>query len=349
MTGKLYLGEIKKILRPKVVLTLCIVFIIFFIIFAIVYNINWENTLMQAMEQLGDTQYSSYMEIFEESNIFKNLTAESVESYIEVFQNEYQISIKDGNGLDYYYKGVLTMLDYVKEHNLYGQTLNIAGYNVFIKSTAEDFALAYFSVVLGILIIYSVVAMAGLYLDEYKSGTIKLIMIRPLTRNRLTWAKILAMFTLLLGFLGITTLIGYLYGLAAFGSAGKSAVYIIFNARKVFVASYSFYVFIKLLFGSLSLLSFGMLSFCIGTLLRKKTSAILIGLVISLGIIANILSFLKIGRFLFSVNADLSNYFGLTYNLPHKANFFIAMPLFIVYNLIFYLSTFLVTNKRDII
>lgn len=349
MFGKLFLGELKKILRPKTLLILSILFVIFFVIFALIYNINIEATML-SVEETGNETLDEYIDLInQESQLFKDVTAENIDGYITVYGEMYDTSVEDGDGMDYYNKGILTLLEYVKANNLYGENLNIAGYTSFADTNAEDFAMSYFSIVLSILIVYSIVAMAGLYVDEYKNGTIKLIMLRPITRNQLTLAKILAMFTALLGLLGVTTLIGYLYGLAAYGSVSTTQFLVLFNARHVSVMTYGGYVFINMLFGAVSLLTYGLLSFTLGTLFRKKTPAILIGFVIMLGIISTLLSLIDLERFLLSTNIDLGSYFGLSYSVPAKANFFIAMPMLLLYSALMYFGTFFVTNKRDIV
>lgn len=348
MLGKLILGEIKKLMRPKALITVIILFIIFFILFAVFYNINWDNVLNQLAEQSGG-EISGYIDILNgEIDFLKDIDETNIDIRLAYYQEMYNGAIAEENGFDYYYQGVITILNYVKANNLYGQTLNIAGYNG-ISVSAEAFTTSYFSIVLAILIVYAVVAMVGLYADEYKNGTIKLVMLRPVTVNQVTSAKIIAMFTVLLGLLGIATLIGFLYGLAAFGSVSATKLIVLFNARHIWEMTYGGYVFLTMFLGAMSMLSYGMLGFALGTVLKRKTPAILIGLVIMLGIIPSILKFLSIDRFMFSKNTDLSAYLTLNFGLPHKSNFFIAMPMLIVYNAILYFGAFFITNKRDIV
>ncbi|HKL73675.1 MAG TPA: ABC transporter permease subunit [Clostridia bacterium] len=349
MMGKLIAGEIKKIMRPKALITVAVLFLIFFIIFAIFYNINWDSLLETVPSQIGDEDLSGYIEIINgDISFLKDVTSENVDQKIAYYEDLYNSSINQQDGMDYYYKGVVSILDFVKANDLYGQNLNLAGYGG-MNASAENFALSYFSTVLGILIIFAVVAMVSLYADEYQKGTIKLIMLRPVTVNQVTIAKIIAMFTVLLALLGITTLIGFLYGLAAFGSISMTNTIVLFNARTVWQMTYGGYVFLVMLLGTFSLFSYGILAFALGTILKKKTPAILIGLVVLLGIISGLLSFIGIDRFMFSNVNDLSQFLGINYSLPYKANFFIAMPMLIVYNAIMYFSVFFVTNKRDIV
>jgi ABC-2 type transport system permease protein len=348
MFGKLYLGEMKKLLRPKAVIILAIIFVVFFVIFAVFYNINWEAAMIEYAESEEDV--SEYIDtIFAQSSIFETVTPEDIDSYIDIYESEYNTSVENEDGLDYYYKGTVTLLNYIKANDLYGQDLNIAGYTSLEQTSAEDFAMTYFSFVLSILIIYAIVAMASIYVDEYKNGTIKLMMMRPITRNQLTLAKILSMFTVLLGYLGIATLIGYLYGLAAFGSASTEKFLVLFNATSVSEMNYGGYVFLEFLFGAISMLSYGLLSYTLGTVFRKKTPAILIGLVIMMGLVSSILSFISVDRFLFSNNINLIYYWELSYIMPAKANFFIAMPVLVLYLAVMYFVAFYLTNKRDII
>lgn len=352
MFGNLFLGELKKILRPKTLIILAVVFVIFFVMFAVMYNVNIEEAIRSALEQSEGVELEEYMDILYNNNdIFKQTTPENIDVYIETYQQAYNESVKSGLDTDFYHKGMVTMLKYIKDNGLYGQDLKIAGYNEFesiFETSAESFATTYFSTVVTILTIFALVSMVGLYGDEYNSGTIKLVMMRPITRNRLTFAKLLAMYTVLITLLGASTLISYLYGLAAFGGAPKSQVLVLFNAVKVLKMSFSGYIFFTMVLSAISLLTTALLAFTLGTAIRKKTPAILLGLAVGLGIIASVLSFMGIERFLFSTNLNLSIYFGLSAGVPYKGNFFIGLPMLIVYSAVLYFALFFVANKRDL-
>jgi hypothetical protein len=67
-----------------------------------------------------------------------------------------------------------------------------------------------------------------------------------------------------------------------------------------------------------------------------------------LGIISSLLSFIKIDRFMFSKVNELSRFLTLDYGAPYKSNFFIAMPMLVLYNALMYFGVFFATNKRDI-
>ncbi len=346
--GNLILGEIKKILRPKALITMAVIFIVFFILIALFYNINWDNFMELASRQTGNPDLVVYVDTaFGGSDYLYELTAENVDERIAAYNELYRQAIESEGGLDYYYKSVVTVLEYVKVNNLYGQELNIGEVSGRFTS-AENFTLTYSTTLVFIITIYAIVTMSGLYADEYRNGTIKNIMIKPITANQLTLAKLIAMCAVLLGLLLTATLIGFLYGLAAYGTVSTVKVLLVFNAKHVFSATFGTYVLLMLISSCISIVSYGLLAFSLGTLFKRKTPAILVSLAVCLGIFSLVLSLINIKRFGFSSALSLSSYFIPDLSLPYKANFFISLGMLIVYNALFYFALFFSTNKRDI-
>jgi ABC-type transport system involved in multi-copper enzyme maturation permease subunit len=72
------------------------------------------------------------------------------------------------------------------------------------------------------------------------------------------------------------------------------------------------------------------------------------GIVLNLGILSSILSLLGIGRFLFTTNANLGIYFGITSSIPMGGNFFLALSLLLAYLAVMLAGTYIVFNKKDI-
>ncbi len=364
MFGKLYLGELKKLARPKALITLAVLCVALFIVFVIIYNMQIEeplNTLREAAESTenftettGDgvfDYYQDYISAATPENVDELIAElnETKKTYEErnkkkETKGQYGAAIKE-------LRCGIAMLEYMKAHNVYGKNLNVEGYaSYYAVKNAESFALYYFRTIAAILTIYGIVMAAGLYADEYARGTIKLVMLRPVTKNQVTTAKLLALFTYILGILGVASLLGYVYGAIAYKSVSAEKVYVVFNASSVFACTVGGTVLYKMFFAAVKVLSFASLSYAIGTILRKKTPAIILSFIVYLGIISALFTIFGGERFLFSTNTDLSVYFGFGVGeYINGGNFFLALPLLVIYLAAIISSTYLVVNKRDVI
>ncbi len=368
MFGKLYLGELKKLTRPKALITISVVCVVLFIVFAIIYNINinldaFVNDMTDIAASIeGEIEVGETDETDDTSGDFADYvfgaTPDNIDEKIAYFNaklKEYQALNKQKEFEGYYATDIydiectIAMLEYMKANNVYGK-FNVEGYTDYSLRNAESFVLGYVELVTAILIIYGIAMAAGLYADEYSRGTIKLIMLRPVTKNQVTTAKLLALFTHLIAIFGIASLMGYVYGAIAYKSISLEKVYVVFNGSGVFASTVGGTVFYKMFFTVVKILSYATLSYAIGTILRKKTPAIVLTLVVYLGIIAALFTFVGGERFIFSTNTDLSVYFGFVKtSFMDGGNFFIALPMLIVYLAVIIVSTYLVVDKRDVI
>ncbi len=373
MFGRVFTGEFKKLIRPRGLIVLGVLFVIFFIIFAVFYNLNIEAMLGNlddflvengeegifskpnyfdedgnpiSAEEYGE-RYGyiglDYLELANENNIDRIIAeVEAQVEYCKTVDPKHQAAALS------LYQGDLAMLKYMRDNGVYGD-LNIEGRTSFGMKNAESFVTTYFTVVLAILIIYGIVIGAGLYADEYKRGTIKLVMLRPISRAGLTGAKLLAAFAYLAGISALMSLISFLYGLISFGSVATETVYVVFNRSSVIKSTAGGVVFYQMFFKALEMFAIVTLAFMIGTVTRKKTLSIVVSLVIELGLVAAILNSIGLERFLFSTNLDLSIYFGISTSIPAGGNFFIALTMLIVYLAAILSALFITVEKRDII
>jgi len=189
---------------------------------------------------------------------------------------------------------------------------------------------------------------AGIFADEYRNGTIKLLMMRPITRNQLTTAKLLAAYSVVLAYLGITSLIAYAYGAIAFKNKSLEVVYQVFNAQSVIKTTIGGAMFANMMFSAIKLLTLITASFTIGTLLKKKTAGIILSFIILFGIVSTIFSSFDFQIITLSANYSLNQYFSFGHNYMQYGNFFVSLAVLAVYWATMLVSTYLVVGKRDI-
>lgn len=361
MFGKLYLGEVKKQMRPKAIITLAIFFIIFFIIFAVIYNVDLDNILsgsnITTTNEYGETiemPIDEYVALLmNQNNVFYDVNSTNIDEKI----NQARFNIVEAKQYDkenktnttYYAKSVLSVLNYLKTNNIEGKDITVEGTSNYLGyNSTEGFVSSYFDTLILILTIYGIVMAAGIFADEYKNGTIKLLMMRPITRSQLTLAKLLGAYTVVLGYLGVMSLIAYAYGAIAFKNLSLKSVFIVFNATSIIKSTTGSVVFLNMFIKVIKLLTLVTASFTIGTLLRKKTTGIIASFVLLFGIVSAIFSTLGIQIFTLSANYDLGAYFTFGGSVMRFGNFYRSCAVLLVYWAIMLVSTFLVVEKRDI-
>lgn len=356
MLGRIYAGELRKIVRPKSMIVLTVVLSVFLFVYAIFYN--FIGNLSQIVGSSGalDQETEQATEDFD----FQNLSEENVDFFIQALQqniDELEKEYKGKFGYRYYAsvfsaKAQLKAVEFMKENRLYD--IKVLGYNYSFNSfmsetTADGFAQDYMSVVASVIAIYAVVLGAGLLADEYRNGTIKLLLTRPITKNQLITAKLLAALTVCGAFMGIFSLIGYIYGLIAFKSVATESIYLVFNARSVIKSSVGAYLFGDFVMQLVQIATMLMIAYFLGTLARKKTTGIIVTLLIELGIVSSILGLLPIQIGLLVPNLSLMNYFDASATVPTYGNFFISLVVDLVYIAAVTFGLYYSVNKRDVI
>lgn len=211
------------------------------------------------------------------------------------------------------------------------------------KSFGQIFPLILFdgvgSFVMPMLVILLVVNMIT---DEYADGTIKLPLLRKVSRNQLLLGKMCALGIVLLVFLVFLLLLGYGLGIIFFGwgeqflMKGKS--YTSLHGIILTLTTYGVSL--------LSYISFGMVILLFAVLISNAASVVSIGtalLVTSLiaeYIIPNISPYL------------VSNYFNVYRLLASEAGtgrIALGLLVILIYSFVFYIFSFRVFNKKDLL
>lgn len=357
MFGNIYLGELKKLIRPKGLIILAAIIILFLVLYGVTYDFMVQVSKDMETPEQGQEPFDVFGSVYQK----QVYTPEIVQTHIagtkllikeakEAQDNDDILSRLNYDQM-YELEGYLKALEYIQENELYGQEIEIYSPNALFQTqlSAQAFLGGFVNTLLSILLIYGVVLGCISYAEEMDSGTLKMIFMRPVTRNKLTTAKLLALFTITGGVFLISILLAHIYGVIRYGaSIDTHALLIVFNAQKVFMGTNSLALFIVIFASLIQLLAMVILGFTLGVLIRKKTVSIIIGVIINMGILTTILSLLKIGRFLFISSSNLGIYFGVTSLVPAGGNFFLALGLLIGYLALFLAATYVSFNKRDI-
>lgn len=186
--------------------------------------------------------------------------------------------------------------------------------------------------------------------SEFATGTIKLLLVRPVTRTRILWAKYFSTLLFALYLIIGLLLVSFLLGGLLFGFSGAMAPHTYTNnANQVL----SIPMYAELLrtyaFMCIPLLMTVTVSFMISTLFRSSSLAIAISiLLLFLGnTLVLLLSRFTWDRFILFTNENLGNYFEGR-PLIHGMTLTFSIVVLLVYFLLFHVVAWFAFNKRDV-
>ena len=207
----------------------------------------------------------------------------------------------------------------------------------------------------GIFLIVVVVMIAGTIVsEEFNKGTIKLLLVKPYTRNKILMAKAITTLIMIIFIIVVTLVMQILIGgiIFGFGSLSEPVVAYNFNTNTMEEMNIFANLGVQTLTQLPMIILLATLAFAISTLFTNSTLAITISL---LGFMsASIINQLAIGydlqfmKYFVTMNWDLSIYANGA--LPYIEGMSMTMSIIIcvVYFLIMMIPTFIVFKKRNI-
>ena len=196
------------------------------------YNKSTEN-----IEKIKDLEYAylsvdfNYSKILEDKlllEVSKNYSDAEISQFLKFEDfNTYKIN-EDCTKYVYLYDNKLNNSNFA----------SVFAFNSLSSPSSKTFDYMYFTLELSsfIIILFTVVIGANIISKEYSEGTIKLLLIRPFSRNKIVFAKVLA--TLFFGFLFvlITTIVSLITGCILFhGISLTDSVLLIINSSVTLV------------------------------------------------------------------------------------------------------------------
>ena len=333
----LFLWEVKKNVKKSAVIGISVTAVVFLILFAAVYNMlvdfvkGLNNMDWEAGGEYGEDIGTPEMPDIDMDNQYMITKEELVlriaqaEEAVKSLEKEYRTN-KGVYSQLYSEKSLLEELKYALENGYYDKDVRFLGYNYATTDlSGEGFVTLYASLIMLIALVYGVIYGANLYCGEYKSGTIKLVMTRPVKKNTLTGAKLLSMYTVLAAVFFVPVLIGYAYGAIAFDSISATEVIYSFNASGAGVTTVGALTFGTLFTSFINILVVATLSYTLATVTRNSAVGIIVALAVVLGI-GNFFSTIGITAFTLSYSMNFMNFFGVA-SVVRNGNFFISLAV----------------------
>ena len=345
----LFVGELRKNVKKSALIGVCVALVVVLVLAAVIYNLL-HNTLKEiindALQESGQTSA-----MFPENDgyeIGKDQLDREIEKY-EQYVSELQEKYKDNKKLYgelFEAKNTLNALKYAEKNGYYDKEVRILGYNYSVSAmNAEGLVSVYSSIAGVILLIYGIVLASGIYSKEYRFGTIKLVMSKPIKKNALTTAKLLTVYATIGVLYLVSVLIAYVYGAVAFGTDATAKVIYGFNATSAGISTAGAFAFADIFMTLVQMLVMSTIAFALGTLSRKYAIGLLALVLVFLNI-GGLLNYIGVTAFLLSNSFDLLCFFGMG-TVVRNGNFFLSVGIIVFWTAAALASTYVVTKKRD--
>ncbi|MNJ33438.1 ABC-2 family transporter protein [compost metagenome] len=185
-----------------------------------------------------------------------------------------------------------------------------------------------------LLVILSIICTAGIVSKEYSGGTIKLLLIRSVSRNKILASKYAVVLLFSLSLTLFSLLLGLVTGSVLFGFSGGAELGNLFTAA---------------LYHGVYMVTYATVTFMIGTLTRSSGATIGIGMTMLMlgGLIVTLLSKYSFVKYLLFTNADLSVYAN---GRPPYQGMTMTFSLIVlaIYMFLFLGASFVTFKKRDV-
>ena len=330
---------------------------------------NANSTIEELNNQKAQTQ---------DTEIIKGLNNEIENAKVEKEIAEYRLEKNIPYGVDYlnialtrYQTSSETLISYdldnkeldFEEQKEYNNALTTKEESRYIIETGTDInksdslkgSLQYFYSQYGVFIIVVIIMIAGTIVsEEFNKGTIKLLLVKPYTRNQILLSKFLTVLIISAFVIVSTILMQILVGgiLFGFGSIFEPVVVYNLSANAIQEINIFAYLGIQTLTQLPIIILLATLAFAISTIFSNSALAITISLLGYMG--ASIINQLAIAykltfmKYFVTMNWDLSQYlFG---GLPYMEgmNLITSIIVCVVYLLIMLIPTFIIFKKRNI-
>lgn len=198
--------------------------------------------------------------------------------------------------------------------------------------------------------LFTIIIAAGIVASEFSWGTVKLLLIRPLSRSKILLSKYLTvgLFGLLL--LAIIYTMSTLVGLLLFGLPSNEVPHLAYVNGEVVERNIAFHLIGQYFLGSIDILMIATMAFMISAVFRNSSLAI--GISLFLFFMGGTATMLLAGRFewtkyILFANTNLSVYFDGVPPIEGMTLIF-SVIILIIYFVVFHLIAFSVFSKRDV-
>ncbi|GLI84788.1 hypothetical protein ANABIO32_25020 [Rossellomorea marisflavi] len=198
--------------------------------------------------------------------------------------------------------------------------------------------------------LFTIIVSAGIVASEFSWGTIKLLLIRPISRSKILISKYITVLLYGLGQLAILFVISFLLGLILFGGFGESA-HLVYIDGNVIEQNMVWYLIKTYLLKTIDVAMMATMAFMISAVFRSSSLAIGISvfLLFTGSNLTDLLAFkFDWAKYSLFANTDLTQYIGFQQPLVKGMTLGFSVTILLIYFLIFQMLAFIFFTKRDV-
>ncbi len=198
--------------------------------------------------------------------------------------------------------------------------------------------------------LFAIIVAASIVASEFSWGTIKLLLIRPISRTKILLSKYVTVLLFGTFLLAILFTVSLILGFILFGTDGNS-VHLAFVDGKVVEQSIVGYLIKTYFLRTIDVFMMSTMAFMISAVFRSSSLALGISLFLLFSgsqVTALIAMKFDWAKYSLFANTDLTQYTGETQPLVEGMTMQFSIIMLVVYFLLFQLLAFVVFNKRDV-
>lgn len=238
-----------------------------------------------------------------------------------------------------YLKQEIAINEYRLENNLPPET----NYNIWSFVRDAEGAIA-------LIGIFMIIVAAGIVASEFSWGTIKLLLVRPMSRAKILLSKYLTTVLFGLALLSSLFILSAVAGLILFGMPEEAVSHLAFVDGEVVERSIILQLVVEYLLSSIDILMIATMAFMVSSVFRNSNLAIGISLFLLFmgGTVTGVLAGkFEWAKYILFANTDLTVYFDGT-PLVEGMTLTFSVTMLVAYFVLFLGSAFLVFSKRDV-
>lgn len=337
--GNILKAELFKLAKGKQLVKLIVALIIIFVVFTILFNFLYE----LAGEVLNNTTATD---------------GEVTEEAVEIAKANYDEAVKQNESLNayrkmtntnvYQAKAVYNLYKYMYEHNVSISSVSMLG--AITDLSANSYISFMMDIMATIFAIFGIVIMIKSFAGERSNGTLKMQLLRPISKDAIIIGKLLATWIVSIGALIFMFVVTCVVGVIAF-KVNASQVIGILNGENVFMISPAGAMIITLIYHITYVSQFIMLGLFAASLMKKNSGgSIAIGLVALLvgGNIEQLLGYIFVGYIGISLNISWMNALTLTGPSLNYMNLYSMLGISILWFAGMLAASILMFRKEDV-
>lgn len=267
-----YKGELYKSTRKQTLLKLVIAIVIVLILVTLVFS--FMDSILGSMG-ISNVNLPTFNSNEEAVEIIKTTIADY----------EGQIArgeIKKGGITEnklYQFRALLAKYEYLLANNL--SDSDYIDYGVSGSTNGIGYVTQIMRVLAEVIMFFAIIMCVKNYIAEIHSGTIKMQLLRPITRAKTFTAKYLSIYTISFCALLVFTIVAEVIGIIKFGAESKYILGVV-DAKNVFVMSPFSYILVEFLGQAVKIFAVCQLTYFVSNIFNGRNSAIAIPIVILL-------------------------------------------------------------------